>query len=481
MPDFWHFNTIKNNDLWSSFYYSGESLRTIAIDPRNASRMLFVNAQWIFNTSDGGVKFSQVFTKASGTGWRSRGLENVNTYDVAASRWKTGKNVIFGGYADIGCWRSLDSGLSWESCNPVQLSASKPILATPSLRDSTLSLIDQAKPIPANNLDSTILPFPYHGQLNLNLHRTQLDAYMAIGDGWRGTGGNATAFAIDHAREGMVWAAMGDNIDTQMTLLRSTQSGKFDSWQHASNGIAADDLKHIYGISVDVNSPPAQRTLFLTANGEVYRSTNDGLNWTKVLSCRDRTSNQNYCVTTAVDYFNSKLVYAAGSAGLFVSKDGGDTWDWADNTQMTIPRSLAGTFYAYPDRYVIDHIATDPFTPNRLYMAILDTRSDGGDRGGIWMSDSGYNWQRLYANPYARSVAVSPYLKNELVATSSAAYTSGGYNLQSLGVLRLNANGKWEQLNQGLSYNNVSTIAYGIQSGKYVLGSMGQGVMRNWR
>ncbi|SJM92352.1 hypothetical protein CRENPOLYSF2_2670007 [Crenothrix polyspora] len=445
--------------------------------------MLFVNAQWIFNTSDGGVKFSQVFTKASGTGWRSRGLENVNTYDVAASRWKTGKNVIFGGYADMGCWRSLDNGLSWESCNPVQYSASKPVLATPSMRGNQQGLSGRPDP---GVIQNTALPLThplYHGWLNLDSYRVPFEADVASSGGWRGTGGNATAFAIDHARTGMVWAAMGDNIDTQMTLLRSSQSGKFDSWQYASNGIAADDLKHIYGITVDPNSPLTQRTLFLTANGEVYRSTDDGLNWTKVLSCRDRTSNQNYCVTTAVDYFNSKLVYAAGSAGLFVSKDGGDTWEWADNTHMTKPESLAGTFYAYLDRYLISRVATDPFAPNRVYMAVLDTRSDGGDRGGIWMSDSGYNWQRLYANPYMRSVAVSPYLylKNELVATSSMAYTSGGYDPQSFGILRLNANGKWEQLNKGLSYNNVSTIAYGTQSGRYVLGSMGQGVMRNWR
>jgi photosystem II stability/assembly factor-like uncharacterized protein len=475
MPDFWHFNPIKNNDLWSGFYYSGESLRTIAIDPRNASRMLFVNAQWIFNTSDGGVKFSQVFTKASGTGWRSRGLENVNTYDVAASRWKNGKNVIFGGYADMGCWRSLDNGLSWESCNPVQYASSNPVLATPSIRGNQQGLSHRPDPGRSQNTALLLTHLLYHGWLNLNLYRVPFEADVASNGGWRGTGGNATAFAIDHARTGMVWAAMGDNIDTQMTLLRSTQSGKFDSWQYASNGIAADDLKHIYGISIDPNSPTTQRTLFLTANGEVYRSTDDGLNWTKVLSCRDRTSNQNYCVTTAVDYFNSKLVYAAGSAGLFVSKDGGDTWEWADNTHMTKPESLAGTFYAYLDRYLISRVATDPFTPNRVYMAVLDTRSNADNRGGIWMSDSGYNWQRLYANPYMRSVAVSPYLKNELVATSSMAYTSGSYDPQSLGILRQNANGKWEQLNKGLSYNNVSTIGYSIQSGRYVLGSMGPG------
>jgi photosystem II stability/assembly factor-like uncharacterized protein len=473
MPDYWHYNVLKINDLWSHFYYTGESLRTMAIDPRNASRMVFVNAQWVFNTSNGGIKFNQYFTNASGTGWRSRGIENVNVLDVAASRWATG-NVIFGGYADLGCWRSLNDGLSWESCNPMQYAPSNVLAAaTPSLRTFRQNLPNSA---PSDLPTQARFGIP---QLNLTPSRIQLAADMAATGGWNGTGGNATTFAIDPTRTGMVWTAIGDNISQQMTLMRSSNSGSFDSWQKADTGIAPADLKNIYGLSIDPNSPVTQRTLFVTANGEVYRSVDDGRNWVKVLSCKEQTNNLNYCVTTAVDFFNSKLVYAAGSAGLFVSTDGGDTWAWADTTQMTVTKSLPDIFEAYLDRYLISRVATDPFTPNKVYLAVLDTRNPGG-RGGIWSSDSGNNWQRLYTNPYMRSVAASPFLKDELVATSSVAFTSGGYNTQSLGVLRLN-NGIWQSLNQGLSYNNVATIAYGTASGRMVLGSMGQGVMRNWR
>lgn len=435
MPDYWHYAIVQDPDLWSNFYHAGESLRTIAIDPRNPKRMVFVNDQWLFTTSDGGVKFSQYFTKASGAGWRSRGIENVNVYEVAASRWQTGKNVILGGYADLGCWRSLDNGASWESCNSSQYTRDNP-------------------------------EDPNSG-------------------GWLGTGGNVTAFAIDHAREGVVWTAMGGHdIGTRMTLLRSAEAGKFDTWDYSSNGIAPEDLKNIHEISVDPTSPLTQRTLFLTANGEVYRSRDDGWDWEKVLSCRNWTRAQNnvaaYCITTAVDQFNGKLAYAAGSAGIFVSYDGGDTWTWADNTRMTVPSELTDIFFAAPEHYFIGAIATDPFIPNRVYIAVFDTRTNA-DRGGIWAGTSGYGWQRLYANRYTRALAVSPYTKNEIVATSSAAYTSGSYHPQSLGVLRRSSSGKWEQLIQGLSYNNVSTIVYGTQSGGLVLGSMGQGVMRNWR
>lgn len=484
IPDYWHFSSLQNTDLLSNFYYTGESLRTMAIDPRNANRMLFVNAQWLFNTTDGGISFKQYFTKASATGgWRSRGIENINTLDVAASRWKTSKNVknvIFGGYADMGCWRSLDNGVSWESCNPTQLVTSPSIAATPSMRDFKAMPASAAKPVRLASASPLILPQPYHGRLNLNMYRAPFETALAAGGGWRGAGGNATSFAIDQANVGKVWAAMGDDINQHMTLLRSTNSGKFDSWQDANNGIAAEDQKLIYGITVDPNSPVTQRTVFLTANGEVYRSVDDGVNWLKVLSCRDKTANLNYCTTTAVDYFNSKLVYAAGSAGLFVSKDGGDTWNWTESTHMIKPESLTDTFNAYLERYFISRIVADPFTPSRAYMAVVDTRSAGG-KGGLWAATEGNNWQQLYANPYMRSVAVSPFVKNEWVATSSMAYTSGGYSPQSMGVLRFNLNGKWEQLNKGLSYNNISSIAYGAQSGRLVLGSLGQGVMKNWR
>jgi Sortilin, neurotensin receptor 3, len=491
MPDYWHYATIGDNDLWSNFYFSGESLRTLGFDPRNGTRMMMANSQWVFNTNDGGTSFSQYFTNASGAGWRSRGIENVNVYDVAVSRWASG-NVIFSGMADLGCWRSLDNGSSWESCNPVLPVITPP---TPTVALATTAAIDSTSN--GDGSDNTTLQLPIgfnklplpHAPYRRNARASSIPTVQAAAGvtylgNWHGTGGNATSFAIDPARPGVVWSAMGDHINWGMRLLRSNSSGQYNAWQTSDTGIAPEDLKNIFSISIDLTSPTTQRTLFVTANGNVYRSTDDGVNWTKVLGCYEKTGNLNYCTATAVDFFNGKLVYAGGSAGLFVSKDGGDTWDWADSTHMSKWEDLVGTFYAYADRYLVTKIAPDPFTPNKVYLSVLDTRTDAPNRGGIWVANEGYNWQQLYATRYARAVAASPYVKDDLYAVSSRAFVAGGYDNQSLGVLHykpVGKAGKWEQLNKGLSFNNASSVVYGTKNGQVLLGSMGQGVMRNWR
>ncbi|WGZ95037.1 MAG: hypothetical protein QJT81_03355 [Candidatus Thiothrix putei] len=365
IPDYWHYAERGDADLLTSFYHNGESLRTIATDPRNANRIVMVNDQWALQSNDNGKSFNNLFTKAVGTAWASRGLENINVYTVAASRW-TANNILFAGYADIGCWRSLNSGTSWESC-------------------------------------------------------------QAPGKGWDGDyGGNTSTIITDPSRQGVVWAAMGKAVEGVMSLMRSNQSGKFDSWSTSMNGIPNADATLMFGLSVDRNSPVNQRTLFVTANGNVYRSQDDGKNWKKVLDCRSRTQQQNgvqaYCTSTAVDYFNRNLVYAAGSAGVFTSQDGGNTWSLTNTERMTAAVSLADLFVPHgAGRYFVSDIVADPLTPNQVYIAVFDQKNST-NLGGIWMGTKGSSWSRLYKNPYLRSVAASPYKKGELLALSSYAY-----------------------------------------------------------
>jgi hypothetical protein len=347
----------------------------------------------------------------------------VNVYTVEASRWSD-RNILLAGYADIGCWRSLNNGRSWESC-------------------------------------------------------------QAPGKGWNGDfGGNTSAFATDPTRTGVVWAAMGESLEDGMSIMRSNQYGKFDSWATTMNGIPSEDARLISGFSVDRNSPSTGRTLFVAANGNVYRSRDNGNNWGKVLDCRSRTAQQNgveaYCTSTAIDYFDRNLVYAAGSAGVFTSQDGGNTWDWTNTTRMTEAVPLAELFAPWGGRYFVSRIVTDPLIPGRVYLAVFDQKGSG-NRGGIWRGTRGSSWSRLYNNPYLRDVKASPYNKGELLAVSSLAYVDGGYSPQSAGVLRFNPASKtWRTLNRGLAFNNLSSIVYSPVPERFILGSMGQGVMRNW-
>lgn len=126
----------------------------------------------------------------------------------------------------------------------------------------------------------------------------------------------------------------------------------------------------IWGLSLDRNSPVGNRTLFVTAGGEVYRSTDDGYTWSLVFSGgRARI--------TAVDRFDGNLVYAGGDGGFWHSTDGGETWD-----QVGLPEM----------RGVYD-IEVDPSNPGRVYVACY------GNGLGVYRSrDGGESWENLWTN-----------------------------------------------------------------------------------
>lgn len=422
-PDYWHFSERGMNDLRGNFYHTSSDLRGFAIDPRNTNRMIFVNDQWAFETTTGGTRFNNLFTNRLSNGWTSRGLNNVNVYEVEASGW-TSNNVLFAGYADLGCWRSINNGVSWESC-------------------------------------------------------------QAIGKGWAGDrGGNMTTIVTDPTITGVTWAAMGAEPNASMSLMKSSQSGKFDSWSDVTQGIPSTDRKLIYGLSIDRTSSANRRVLFVTANGNVYRSQNGGSSWSKVLDCRAKTQQQNnvaaYCISTAVDAFNGKLVYAAGSAGIFTSYDGGSTWSWTDTNRMRTAVDLDSLFAPHGNRYFVSKIATDPRIANKVYVSIFD-QNTVGNRGGIWVGTKGTAWQKIYSNPYMRDVEASPQVSGELLAISSRTYVDGGYTSDSKGVLRFNpSTKKWQTENGGLVYPNASSVSYTATVGRQIIGSMGQGLMRNW-
>ena len=94
---------------------------------------------------------------------------------------------------------------------------------------------------------------------------------------WNGVGGNVTAVVADSARPGVVWAAIGESSKAPYLyhVYRSTNSG--DTWSQSSTGLPYPAF--LYGLTMDRLSPVASRRLWLTANGALYRSTDDGASW----------------------------------------------------------------------------------------------------------------------------------------------------------------------------------------------------------
>jgi sortilin (neurotensin receptor 3) len=177
--------------------------------------------QFVFGTSDGGGRFANLFTNEVSPGWWiTRGIENVAVVGVAIS--EANPNQMYAGYYDLGLWRSLDGGQSWQTAN-----------------------------------------------------------HPSFTGAWNGHGGCAVSIVPDPSRANTVFAIMGEEADLA-TVVKSTREGEQSSWTAANSGLPSG---FVYGLSMSKTSPSTQRTLFVTSAGDVYRSTNDGASWTSVFDC----------------------------------------------------------------------------------------------------------------------------------------------------------------------------------------------------
>lgn len=281
-------------------------LKTVGVNLSNPDSLLWITSQFAYGTFDGGQTFKQLYaTFASPDNWHSTGIDNVVIADLAFSPVDPNKSYI--GFYDMGCWRTLDGGRGWHSCNQTEFTGN-----------------------------------------------------------WNGLGGNVTSIVADPARPDVVWMVSwaqewSPGVDHSF-ILQSKDSGTIGSWVDRSQGIVTQTLE-VGGLSVDATSPITQRVLFVTVLGDVYRSANDGASWAQVFDC-------NGCRFTAVDRFNGNVVYAGGEGGLWRSLAGGaaGTWSAIGLPEMAGPGNCAGWVNQWCWQGVYD-IETDPNTPNRVYVA----------------------------------------------------------------------------------------------------------------
>lgn len=180
-------------------------------------------------------------------------------------------------------------------------------------------------------------------------------------------------------------------------MYKSTDAGR--TWTH----IGLDDTQHIGKILVDPHDP---NRVFVAALGHVYgpnvergvfRSTDGGRTWTKILYKNDTTG----AADLIFDGNNTQTLYAAmwtlqrtpwhmtsgGSPddGLYKSTDGGDTWTRIGGAGW--PTGILGKIGA----------AVSAANPDRVYALVEAT----GKQKGLYRSeDGGQNWQLVNNQHY---------------------------------------------------------------------------------
>ena len=307
---------------------------------------------------------------------------------------------IYLALADLGCFRSDDGGATWQNCND--------------------------------------------------------PAYVGS---WEGNGGNSMTVVADPARPNVVWITQANELDSPHTLLRSEDYGA--TWTSGNAGLPSGIPS---GLSVDAHSPVSQRTLFITVDGDVYRSRDDGHTWRAVLDC-------NGCRYTAVDAFDGDVVYAGGEAGFWRSVGGGEAGTWQETGLPEMRGELGGEFW---DTYWegVAAIRPDPSNAGWVYAAVFGT-----GRGLYRSRDRGLTWEHLLEDDFLRDAAVLPGDPKRLFAASSSALYSGGYHPDSRGVLFSADGGRtWTPFNEGLAWPFANLLVVDANPpGRLWAGSPGTG------
>ncbi len=240
------------------------------------------------------------------------------------------------------------------------------------------------------------------------------------------------ALAVAPSDPNVVWAGTGeawairDSDVMGNGVYKSTDAGK--TWTH----MGLDATGRIGRVIVN---PRDANNVFVCALGRatgpqqergVYRTTDGGKNWERVLFVDENTG----CSGLAMDPHNPDVLFAGTwqivmhtygefsggpGSGVYVSRDGGTKWTRIEGHGM--PKPPVGK---------ID-VAVAPTDSDRVY-ALIQTK----DQGSVWRSDDGgenwrvVNWQRALigrAGYYIR-IAVSPGNEDEIYVANSSFFQS---------------------------------------------------------
>lgn len=217
-----------------------------------------------------------------------------------------------------------------------------------------------------------------------------------ISDGYFSTG-SVGAVAVSESDPNIVYVGMGEHAPRGVMtshgdgVYKSTDAGK--SWTK----LGLEETQHIARIVIHPKNPDI---VYVAAQGAlhdrneergIYKSTNGGKDWEKVLFVNDRTG----CAELSMDMSNPQVLYAAmwehqrvpwkvisggpGSA-LFKSMDGGKTWN-------KIHKGL-------PEEKGKMAISVSRANPEKVY-ALIESDSDK-EKGGLFVSNNaGKSWTRI--------------------------------------------------------------------------------------
>ena len=257
-------------------------------------------------------------------------------------------------------------------------------------------------------------------------------SWRNVSDGFFRTG-SVGAVAVAPSDPNVVYVGMGEHaVRGVMThsgdgVYRSTDAGK--TWSK----VGLDETRHIARIVVHPDDPDV---VFVAAQGALYgpnpergvfKSTDGGATWRNVLFVDERAG----AAELSMDATNPRILYAATweygrrpwqvisggpESGLYKSTDTGETWQ-----RMTegLPEAMGKMA-----------IAVSPSNPEKVY-ALIESESDGDERGLYMSTDAGDSWNRVSGEPrliqrawYYTELFVDPKNEDRIYVLSAPALRS---------------------------------------------------------
>jgi photosystem II stability/assembly factor-like uncharacterized protein len=147
--------------------------------------------------------------------------------------------------------------------------------------------------------------------------------------------------------------------------------------------------------------------------------------------------------------------------GLYLSRDGGDSWQPITSLEAQVPWQEMGGVQIPPAQVIV----ADPFDGQTLYV--------GTQGKGLWLSrDGGVSWNQASAgmepNDYVMDILADP---NHSGVIYAATEQSGVY-------VSTDGAATWQKLNQGLDFRIIKKLALSEDSSILYAGSRGAGVFR---
>jgi photosystem II stability/assembly factor-like uncharacterized protein len=397
------------HDAWITERFGpgwGENPLNLTVADQDANLSYGTDLGRTMRTADGGATWvAQYSRKVNDSGWTSMGLDVTNSYGILFDPFDPKRQFI--AYTDIGLFRSENGGVSWTS--------------------STAG-------VPKEWLNTTY--------------------WVVFDPKVRGRMWSVNSYTHDLPRPKM-WRH-NSVLNYKGGVCRSDDGGR--TWTKSNTGMDETAATHIL---LDPSSPVEARVLYVTGFGRgIYKSSDGGRTWslknqgitqTEPFAWRLARSSNGVLYAVVARRSEDGSIGNAGDGALYRSTDGAEHWQ-----TVVLPEGTNGP----------NGIATDPSSPDRLYLAAW-ARATGehGDGGGIFLSeDGGKRWKQvLEKDRHIYDVTIDPADPNILYATGfeSSAWRSADRGLHWTRIPGFNFKWGHRVIPDPLDHNKVYVTTFG--------------------